>query len=383
MDSRDDVELLGPRTTDEDIGVGNAGVLETSRHRDCGGGHVAGGHAGVDLDQLFVDVVGELLMGFEGAGGIDLRVEQAGQGGQGGQCGQGFHGANLVSGSSASQYLRIMEPNRSGLLAEYLFAGDAADTSGNGRHGAVYGAELVADRFGRPGQAYRFGGVDDYIEVAPPPPLPADAMSVSIWARYAPRDFAGYTNCLIAQDDGNDDDQSRRVFQLSTDGGHFIWHRMIGARDPMYRRVIRPGVWYHVVGVFDHGSHHLYVNRELCDSVEHRFWTHAEQPLHIGRKGTPEPYFFFKGELDDVRIYGRALGTGQIDGLWREGGWQPEPVAPVTEPDPISGHWGQDGIVFLDLRYDGAQGVSGRIMSGRPSNPGVISTGRFTREQGA
>ena len=276
-----------------------------------------------------------------------------------------------------------MEPNRSGLLAEYLFAGDAADTSGKGRHGAVYGAELVADRFGRPGQAYRYDGVDDYIEVVPPPPLPADAMSVSIWARYAPRDFEGYTNCLIAQDDGDDDDQSRRVFQLSTDGGHFIWHRMIGARDPMYRRVIRPGVWYHVVGVFDHGTHHLYVNGELCDSVEHRFWTHAEQPLHIGRKGTPEPYFFFKGELDDVRIYGRALGTGEIDGLWREGGWQPEPVAPATEPDPIGGHWGQDGIVFLDLRYDGSQRVSGRIMSGRPSNPAVISTGSFSRERGA
>jgi hypothetical protein len=276
-----------------------------------------------------------------------------------------------------------MEPYRSGLLAEYLFGGDAADTSGNGRHGVVHGAELVTDRFGRPAHAYRFDGIDDYIEVAPPPPLPADAMTVSIWACYAPRDLEGYTNCLIAQDNGDDDDQSRRVFQLSTDGGHFIWHRMIGARDPMYRRIIRPGSWYHAAGVFDHGIHRLYVNGELCDSVEHCFWTHAEQPLHIGRKGTPEPYFFFKGELDDVRLYGRALSAGEIDGLFREGAWQPGPVVPSQERDPISGHWGQDGVVFLDLRFDGRELVTGRIMAGRPNNPALISSGSFDRERSA
>ncbi len=275
-----------------------------------------------------------------------------------------------------------MEPDRSGLLAEYRFDGNAADSSGHGRHGVVHGAELVADRFGQPAHAYRFDGVDDYIEVAPPPRLSAEAITVSIWARYAQRDLTGYTNCLISQDNGDDDDQSRRVFQLSTENGHLIWHRMIGARDPMDRRRVRPGLWYHAAGVFENGNHRLYVNGELCDSVEHRFWTHAEQPLHIGRKGTPEPYFFFKGELDDVRMYGRALAVSEIEALSREGGWQPEPAAPAMEYDPIGGHWGQDGIVFLDLRYDGSLEVSGRIMSGRPSNPAMISTGSFTRERG-
>src|SRR5262249_52812652 len=147
--------------------------------------------------------------------------------------------------------------------------------------------------------------------------------------------FQGWTNCLISQDNGDDEDQSRRVFQISTDWRHIIWHRMIGSRDPMYRRVVRPGVWYHVAGVFDRGVHRLYVNGELCDSVEHRFWTHAEQPLHIGRKGTPEPYFFFKGELDDVRIFGRALPASEIEALCHEGGWRPEPVAPPAERDPV------------------------------------------------
>ena len=52
---------------------------------------------------------------------------------------------------------------RDGLLAEYLFRGNADDSSGHGRHGAVHGAALVADRFGNADAAYQFDGVDDHI----------------------------------------------------------------------------------------------------------------------------------------------------------------------------------------------------------------------------
>jgi concanavalin A-like lectin/glucanase superfamily protein len=273
---------------------------------------------------------------------------------------------------------------RQGLVAEYCFAGSAADSSGRGRHGVVHGAELVVDRFGRPGHAYGFDGIDDYIEVAPPPTLSPEALSVSVWAKYAPRDFDGYTNCLVAQDDGNDEDQSRRVFQLSTEGGRIIWHRMIGARDPMCRRRVQPGVWCHVVAVHDRGMNRLYVDGTLCDSVAHRLWAHDSQPLHIGRKGTPEPYFFFKGHLDDIRLYDRALSESEIQQLLREGDWEPAArSAAFPAGDPISGHWGQQGVVFLDIRYDGARKVTGRIMAGRPSNMALISAGSFDRESGA
>jgi hypothetical protein len=34
--------------------------------------------------------------------------------------------------------------------------------------------------------------------------------------RYEPHDFDGWTNCIVTQDDGNDDDPAQRVFQVST-----------------------------------------------------------------------------------------------------------------------------------------------------------------------
>jgi Concanavalin A-like lectin/glucanases superfamily len=51
---------------------------------------------------------------------------------------------------------------------------------------------------------------------------------------------------------------------------------------------------------------------------------HAGEPLYIGRKGTSEPYFFFNGAIDDVRIYGRALTDAEVLSLCGEGGFEPQ-----------------------------------------------------------
>jgi ribosomal protein S18 acetylase RimI-like enzyme len=270
---------------------------------------------------------------------------------------------------------------RSGLVAEYLFGGNADDTSGGGHHGVVVGATPCPDRFGRPDGAYLFDGVDDHIAVAPPPQLRADALSVSAWVRYEPQAFGGsWSNCIVCQDDGNDADQSRRVFQLSTFGSHVVWHRMVGARDPVFTRRVQPGTWYHLAAVYEGGIHRLYADGVLYDSVEHGFWTHADEPLYIGRKGTAEPCFFFRGAIDDVRIYDRALSAGDVLALFHEGGFEKPPPAPIgPSEDLLSGKWGQDGVTFLDLTCDANGTVTGRIMAGEPWNMAPIATGTFDR----
>jgi hypothetical protein len=43
---------------------------------------------------------------------------------------------------------------------------------------------------------------------------------------------------------------------------------------------------------------------------------------------------FFKGSLDDIRIYNRILSNAEIDSLYHEGGWQIEGVSQVREDIP-------------------------------------------------
>jgi hypothetical protein len=249
----------------------------------------------------------------------------------------------------------------------------------------VRGAVLAPDRFGRPDSAYRFDGVDDEIEVSPPPVLGADAMSVSVWACFEPRELSGWSSCIIAQDDGDDGEEqhhARRIFQLSAWGRHVVWHRMTERRDPQIRRRVRAGEWCHYVATVEPGRHVLYLDGVRHDEVEAGYRTHDRQPLHIGRKGTLEKFFFFKGTIDDVRIYNRALGEAEVGELFREGGYAKP--APVSSPkaDPITGRWGQRGVNFLDLRLNGGTTVHGNVMHGRPEVRAEIVKGSFDRETG-
>ena len=50
--------------------------------------------------------------------------------------------------------------------------------------------------------------------------------------------------------------------------------------------------------------------------------------------------------------------------------------------DPISGRWVEDGITFLDLKFDGKGAVSGKIAVGRPDNLAPIKTGTFDARTG-
>ena len=274
---------------------------------------------------------------------------------------------------------------RNGLVAEYLFRGNAEDTSGHARHGVVRGAVLAPDRFGTPDSAYRFDGVDDEIEVSPPPALGASALSVSVWACFESRRLSGWSSCIIAQDDGDDDEEkhhARRVFQLSAWGRHVIWHRMVERRDPQIKRRIRPGEWCHYVATVENGRHVLYMDGVRHDEVDAGFRTHAEQPLHIGRKGTQEQHFFFKGAIDDVRIYDRALSEAEVGELFREGGYAKPGPTPSPKADPISGRWGQRGVNFLDLRLNGGSTVQGNVMHGRPEVRAEIVKGSYDRNTG-
>jgi GNAT superfamily N-acetyltransferase len=264
--------------------------------------------------------------------------------------------------------------SRKGPLVELLLDGNVDDTSGHGRHVIVHGAAPTIDRFGNPHGAYLFAGTDDYL-VLPSLPLNDQNLSVALWARVDTVDLGGWSNCLICQDNGDDNDQSRRVFQLSLFRGRVVWHRMVQARDPASRRAVQPGRWFHVAAAVGDAVHRLYIDGELQDAVEHRLRVNAEQPIHIGRKGTPEPFFFLHGALDDIRVFDRTLDAAEVRSLVQERGYQPKRRAAAA--DPISGRWETDGGNRLVLTFDGERTVTGDVSAGHPGNLAAIRNGTF------
>ncbi|WP_239631720.1 LamG-like jellyroll fold domain-containing protein [Paenibacillus sp. H1-7] len=209
---------------------------------------------------------------------------------------------------------------RKGLTAEYLFNGDACDSSGNGRHGTIMGAAPCTDRFGNADSAYFFDGKDDYILVQPAPDVSSEAFSLSVWCSYnADARFNGWGHCIVAQDGHH----MRRVFQLSTFNTRFVFHRFMLEPDLRSGPSLHRELWYHLAVTYDNQVFKLYRNGVLVSERQGRLRPDTEEPLYIGRKATDEPYFFFHGKIDDLRMYSRALSAEEVNELYLEDGWQP------------------------------------------------------------
>ncbi len=253
--------------------------------------------------------------------------------------------------------------DRSNLVLELLFDGDARDTSAGGHHGEVIGATLTTDRFGRQDAAYAFDGRKDFIRIAPPPALREDGFTLSIWVNYEDGTFARYwSNAAITQDDGG---SKRRVFQLSTFGLLPTWHLMGRGRDPLITRPVGSSVWRHVAVTHDGTVHRMYLDGVLHDEAEAPFPPHAEEPIDVGRKGSGELDFYFKGAIDDVRIYTETLSQEEIMALTIENGWSPPALFEMVVPDPpessledaLVAHWPMDSADMIDMSSNGLKTI--------------------------
>lgn len=83
--------------------------------------------------------------------------------------------------------LAVAQTPTSGLVAHYLFSGNALDTGPNLLHATVHnGAALTTDRFGLSASAYVFDGLNDYLEIGDSSLLSiptTGALSFSVWLR--------------------------------------------------------------------------------------------------------------------------------------------------------------------------------------------------------
>ncbi len=220
---------------------------------------------------------------------------------------------------------RSMIDLQQGLVAEYRLDGNAQDSSGNERHGTVSGAVSGVDRFGRHGGAMHFDGIDDYVVVDPAPRLQSSGFTLSVWCRYdVHAQPEGWCHAIVSQDGHH----QRRVFQLSTYDSSITFHRFLTEPDLYIDSPLRAGYWYHIVVAYEARRFRLYKNGELISEMEGNFAIADDEPLYIGRKSTDEPYFYYRGLIDDIRLYNRALREGEIIALFRENGW-----SPVPEPD--------------------------------------------------
>lgn len=210
-----------------------------------------------------------------------------------------------------------------GLVAYYPFNNNALDESENKNDGTVEGAKLIKDRNGRENSAYAFDGIDDHIYVPDHESLQiTDAITLSVW--FKTQEAVPFAGILCKSEVTGarsgyliDIDQNERLrVDLLKDHSQHIFGKVITDKSID----ILDNEWHHVVVTYDGQSLRLYLDDQLVDTEDYleRIQKNNE-PLLIGwDRNTWLSNRRFKGAIDDIRIYNRALTSRELALLFRE-----------------------------------------------------------------
>ncbi|KQX81958.1 LamG domain-containing protein [Streptomyces sp. Root1310] len=218
---------------------------------------------------------------------------------------------HLAQAEQMVQYQRLLAAGYlpTGLTGHWPLDGSGADLSGHDHPltlgtGASWttlraGGELTLDA--------SYAATASVLDTTAP-------FTVSAWVRLA--DDAVLTNMYTAV---SQDGTGCSRFLLQYDDTAGAWAFKVRAEDQgakisaLATTAPVPGKWTHLTGVWDGNRVHLYVNGVPEGTADATLSWAATQGLNIGRARWNGAYVnHFKGSVDDVRAYGRALSADEI-----------------------------------------------------------------------
>jgi uncharacterized delta-60 repeat protein len=211
-----------------------------------------------------------------------------------------------------------------GLVAHYLFTGNARDSSGNNNNGTVNGAVLTTDRFGRANSAYRFDGLDDNIVVQDHTTLRPSIITISLWTKQS--EIRSKWQTLVSKIQPNQVFNSNYLIatkQSSPIHAAFKYNNECSNSDDVHRVdgfnfSWTLNEWQHICATYDGQTLNFYRNGVLTSS--HQIVGVLNQclgsTLNFGGTFYNTANQHFKGELDDIRIYNRAFTECEVKDLY-------------------------------------------------------------------
>jgi hypothetical protein len=206
-------------------------------------------------------------------------------------------------------------PSAENVIAYYPFNGNANDESGNEHHGAVNGATLAPDRFGKSDGAYVFDGVDDYIDLGDWEN--GGAMSFAFWARWDA--FNWYSRII---DLGNGSSSDNIVICNHQDNNNLFFSIFLGSSDTKFSASgITLNQWdFYTATVDGSGVMTLYKNGIQIgqyNGVTPNYMLRTKQ--YIGKSNfTSNDDEYFEGAIDEITIYDIALAPEEVQEVFEK-----------------------------------------------------------------
>ncbi len=214
----------------------------------------------------------------------------------------------------------------SGLVSWWRAEGSASDSSGTNNAQLLNGAGFNT---GRVGEAFDLDGVDDRIVVSDSPSLnfgPGQNFSIEGWIRPLPN-TTDYDLMTIVDKRYAPTDGSCQGYEFVLAGGRVMFHlsdstldngTSFGEAGPD----LRDGDFHHVAVTVERllpTGGHLYVDGqpvlEFNPATQPGDLTTGE-PLRIGNHATASHNIFFKGQIDELALYNRALSPSDVQSIY-------------------------------------------------------------------
>ena len=207
-----------------------------------------------------------------------------------------------------------------GLIIYHPFSGNATDAGTNGINGTVINATLTSDRNGIPNSAYYFDGSTAYIE------LPYNnlynfsaqgAFSISVWV-LPDQNNSWPAQAVVVKSPFHSDftlsqwNYGTYILNYKAMSGYANNHILNGTTLFTINQC-----WYNITSTYNNGVWNLYVNGKLesTNTAQTNFILQdGFSKIVFGKKG--EAFGdFYKGKMDEVRIYDRVFTQDEIDSL--------------------------------------------------------------------
>jgi len=269
-------------------GFGGGGSGGSSDGSGAGGGGFSGGSSG------------NYMFGGGGGGSYNSGTDQNNTAGF-----NSGHGQVVIKylGSSAS-------PLDIGLVAWYPLDGNGTDHSVTANHATVHGATPTADRHGVAGKALLFDGSNDYLEAAFNQTVSSSAFTYSVWAK--PTSTTTHHGSVITS---RDIGQGFLLYKMPDNTWDF-WVSKNSGWLKVHGQAITFN-WTAFALSYDGSTYNFYKNGSLLSSETGTYQPNTSKPLRIGAGRTESTAnYFFKGVLDEVRIWNRGLSTSEITSLY-------------------------------------------------------------------
>ncbi len=204
----------------------------------------------------------------------------------------------------------------SGLVAYYPFNGNANDASGGHHNGIVRGAQLTQDRFGNPNSAYYFNGNTAFISLPDSVAFKSQAYTITMW--FAPERYPEQADFLISKGQNN--------FEMHTGSERngesamkFLPRFAQGADWHTPANTYRLNEWQQVTVTYNprQNDMHFFINgseKALSGPMTTPLTPDSQVPARLGMR--TDGTLPFKGKLDDVRIFNRALSPNEVTQLF-------------------------------------------------------------------